>query len=130
MVPMPSASACSERSPAAGTLSLVRSLRAGLVGVWLLAGLPLMGCAHSTTQKSAPTSMLEINSETRDADVWVDGQYIGQVEQVSGKLGLTPGVHRVEIRKPGHFPVQRTVRVDKRAGGIVQLSAEMLQDPR
>ena len=116
MVPTHSASACSRRAPLLGAL----------LSIWLLAP----GCAHTTTQKAAPTSMLEIASETRDADVWVDGQYIGQVEQVSGKLGLTPGVHRVEIRKPGHFPVQRTIRVDKRAGGIVQLSAEMLQDPR
>ena len=128
MVPTPSASACSRRSSASGVLlsTCLLTLAVGALGLCL----PSLGCAHTTTQKAAPTSTLEIDSETRDADVWVDGQYIGQVEQVSGKLGLTPGVHRVEIRKPGHFPVQRTIRVDKRAGGIVRLSAEMLQDPR
>ena len=74
--------------------------------------------------------MLEIESQTVDADVWVDGQYIGQVAAVSGQLALAPGVHRVEIRKAGHFPVQRTIRVAKAGGGFVQIEAQLLQDPR
>ena len=49
---------------------------------------------------------------------------------VSGKLKLAPGVHRVEVRKPGYFPVQRTVQVDKQGGGTVSVEAEMLADPR
>jgi hypothetical protein len=74
--------------------------------------------------------MLEIHGEVADADVWVDGQYIGQASAVSGRLRLAPGVHRVEVRKPGYFPVQRTVEVDKRGGGSVAVEAELLADPR
>jgi hypothetical protein len=93
--------------------------------------LPLVfGCAHGGAGREAPTSLLEITSETPDADVWVDGQYIGQISAVSGQLRLAAGVHRVEIRKPGHFPVQRTVRVEKHAGGSVVVAAELLTDPR
>lgn len=90
-----------------------------------------LGCAHTQgNRREPPTSLLEISSETADADVWVDGQYIGQVSAVSGKLKLAPGVHRVEVRKPGYFPVQRTVKVEKQAGGTVSVEAEMLADPR
>jgi hypothetical protein len=74
--------------------------------------------------------VLEIATETTDADVWVDGEYIGQVAAVSGKLRLAVGVHRVEIRKPGHFPVQRTVRVEKSSSTPVVVEAELLSDPR
>ncbi|NVB41235.1 PEGA domain-containing protein [Pseudenhygromyxa sp. WMMC2535] len=90
------------------------------------------GCAHGRAAKSreAPASVLEIVTETTDADVWVDGEYIGQVAAVSGRLELGSGVHRVEIRKPGHFPVQRTVSVDKKGGGVVSVAAELLEDPR
>lgn len=88
------------------------------------------GCVHAKHGREGPSSLLEIASETSDADVWVDGQYIGQVEAVSGRLKLAPGVHRVEIRKPGHFPVQRTVRVEKQGGGSVVVEAELLADPR
>jgi len=87
-------------------------------------------CAHGRAGREPPASVLEIVTATADADVWVDGEYIGQVAVVSGRLRLGPGVHRVEIRKPGHFPVQRTVRVDKQGGGAVTVEAELLTDPR
>lgn len=87
-------------------------------------------CVHAQSGREVPSSLLEIASDTTDADVWVDGQYIGQVAAVSGRLKLAAGVHRVEIRKPGHFPVQRTVRVDKNGGGAVVVEAELLADPR
>lgn len=112
------ASACSSR-PWDGK-------RAVLVGLLLLS----QGCVHAQYGREGPSSLLEIHSETTDADVWVDGQYIGQVDAVSGRLKLAPGVHRVEIRKPGHFPVQRTVRVEKQGGGSVVVEAELLADPR
>jgi len=89
----------------------------------------LLGCAHGSGREPA-ASMLEIATSSADADVWVDGEYVGQVAAVSGKLRLAPGVHRVEIRKPGHFPVQRTVRVEKQSGGAVVVEAELLTDPR
>lgn len=111
MVPTRSASACSSR------LAL------------LLACCLSFACAHGSNRE-APASTLEITTAMVDADVWVDGEYIGQVTAVSGKLRLAPGVHRVEIRKPGHFPVQRTVRVEKQGGGAVVVEAELLTDPR
>ncbi|WP_181234303.1 PEGA domain-containing protein [Enhygromyxa salina] len=101
--------------------------RRAVVWVFVLA---LSGCAHTQSGRAAPTSVLEISCDTPDADVWVDGQYIGQISAVSGQLRLAAGVHRVEVRKPGHFPVQRTVRVEKQAGGAVVVAAELLTDPR
>ena len=115
MAPMPSAFACSSRALGLA-LALVSASAAS-------------GCAHASARK-APASVLQIESETQDADVWVDGQYIGQVAAVSGGLALAPGVHRVEVRKPGHFPVQRTVRVERKGGQTVVVEAELLEDPR
>jgi hypothetical protein len=97
-----------------------------LVGMLALS----QACVVAHHGREGPSSLLEIDSDTTDADVWVDGQYIGQVASVSGRLKLAPGVHRVEIRKPGHFPVQRTVRVEKQGGGAVVVEAELLTDPR
>jgi hypothetical protein len=92
------------------------------------------GCNHLRGGgRSDVASVLEIavvDQADLDADVWVDGQYIGQVAAVSGKLKLAPGVHRVEVRKPGHFPVQRTVRVDRKPAPSVTVQAELLGDPR
>src|SRR5690554_6079312 len=106
MVPMRSASACSESARPRVGRAIARA------SAWVLASSLALACAHGGgAGRKAPASVLEIVTETSDADVWVDGEYIGQVSAVSGALRLGVGVHRVEIRKPGHFPVQRTVRV-------------------
>ncbi len=90
------------------------------------------GCAHGKGGREEPASLLEIVTvaEDQDADVWVDGQYIGQVGAVSGKLSLAPGVHRVEVRKPGRFPVQKTVKIERKPDERVRVEAELLADPR
>ena len=113
-------------------LSVFACSSARRLALALALALASSACAHGSTagRGEPPVTVLEIVSETRDADVWVDGEYVGQVEAVSGALRLAPGVHRVEIRKPGYFPVQRTVRVVRKAGGTVSVSAEMLTDPR
>ena len=68
-----------------------------------------------------------------DAEVYVDGNYIGLVRALSqhstGPLLLAPGVHRVEIRKPGRFPVQKTLRIDGDSPTEIVVDAELLEDP-
>ncbi len=101
--------------------------RRHLAGAHVLA-LAIAGCAgHGSF------SMLGIDTPTadRDADVYVDGEYIGQVDQVSGQLRLAPGLHRVEVRKPGRFPVQQTVRVERRSPtSETTVVVDLLSDPR
>jgi hypothetical protein len=76
---------------------------------------------------------IEAPAQDADADVYVDGNYIGQVGGLASAgtsgIQLAPGVHRVEIRKPGRFPVQRTVRVDRTTPAEVVVRAELLEDP-
>lgn len=89
-----------------------------------------MGCKAA----SAGTSLrIEVPDADRDADVFVDGHYVGQVgalgKEPVGPVMLAPGVHRVEVRKAGRFPVQRTVRVDTETPAETVLEAELLEDP-
>lgn len=66
-----------------------------------------------------------------DADVYIDGHYVGQVSALAERpIRLAPGVHRVEVRKPGRFPVQRTVRVERDAPPEIVVEAELLEDPQ
>jgi hypothetical protein len=115
MPAMPSAFACSSRI-------LLLTLALGLGGA----------CAHGKGKQDEPASLLAITTsvDDQDADVWVDGQYVGQVGAVSGKVLLAPGVHRVEVRKAGRFPVQKTVKVERKPDASIQIEAELLVDPR
>jgi hypothetical protein len=77
---------------------------------------------------------IEVVPEDRDADVYVDGNYVGQVEGLDdpelGHVRLAPGVHRVEVRKPGRFPVQRTVRIADDPPRETSVAAELLENPQ
>lgn len=76
---------------------------------------------------------IEAPAEDLDADVYVDGNYVGQINGLDDAgtkgLQLAPGVHRVEIRKPGRFPVQKTIRVPTRGATAIVVGAELLEDP-
>ncbi len=97
------------------------------------ASLLLLGACRPAAGTGAPLS-IEVPAEDTDADVYVDGNYIGQVSALTAAgtepLVLAPGVHRLEVRKPGRFPVQRTLHVE---GGTdaapVVIQAELLEDP-
>ena len=70
----------------------------------------------------------------KDAELWIDGNYVGQLGEFDDeRVGLplmAPGVHTVEVRKPGRFPVQRSVDVPRDAPPETRFEAELLADPR
>ncbi len=76
---------------------------------------------------------IEAPQADQDADVFIDGHYVGQVqalgEDPAGPVMLAPGVHRVEIRKAGRFPVQLTLRVDADTPDQTRVVAELLENP-
>ncbi len=76
---------------------------------------------------------MEIADEDADADLYIDGQYVGTVGESRGsKAGvvlLRVGDHRIEIRKAGHYPLRRTLRVEKGHPDKLVYSAELLSEP-
>ena len=77
---------------------------------------------------------IQVPDADADADVYIDGHYVGQVRALGtptlGAVQLTAGMHRVEVRKAGRFPVQRTIKVDGDSPAEFVLSAELLTDPK
>ncbi|HWB79347.1 MAG TPA: hypothetical protein VG755_30505 [Nannocystaceae bacterium] len=94
----------------------------------------LLGACTKQTPNAGATLQLTVAPGDRDADVWVDGNYVGTVGDLQGRatgpLKLAPGAHRVEVRKSGRFPVQRTVKVEAGGPSSVALEAELLEDPQ
>ncbi len=93
----------------------------------------LLGACRPAPGTGAPLA-IEVPDADTDADVYVDGNYVGQVGSLTAAgadpLVLAPGVHRLEVRKPGRFPVQRTIRVEGGQGAEpVVVQAELLEDP-
>ena len=47
-------------------------------------------------------------SRHTDADVWVDGEYAGKVQDFDGTtqpLTLTPGTHHIQVQAQGYEPM-------------------------
>jgi hypothetical protein len=58
---------------------------------------------------------VRIDVEERDAEVWVDGYYVGIVDDFDGtfqQVNLEPGAHRVELRLDGFEPASFDVNVE------------------
>lgn len=61
-----------------------------------------------------------------DADVWVDGQYAGKVQDFDGTtqpLTLTPGTHTIQVQAPGYQPM--TVDVGIQAGQVIPYRGDL-----
>ena len=105
-------------------------------GLGLVLGCALLtACATRGAGRDQPAAplVIDVPDFDLDAEVDVDGNYVGQVKALrvpeTGSILLAPGVHRVEVRKPGRFPVQRTVTVTKTQRTPAVVRAELLEDP-
>lgn len=61
-----------------------------------------------------PVGSLRLKVQPRDAQVYVDGYYVGEVDSFDGvfqKLTIEEGAHRVEIRAPGYETAQFEVMI-------------------
>ena len=77
-------------------------------------GVPDVGGTTSTRPTGEP-GVLHLNIKPRDAEVYIDGVRVGNADQFEGlfhKLRLEAGVHRVELRAPGHEPIAVIVRIE------------------
>ena len=90
----------------------------------------LFGCQRD---RSAAQLQITIPEADQDAEVYVDGNYVGLVRalhhELTGSILLAPGQHRLEIRKPGRFPFQKTISIKRPAPAQVVIQAELLTDP-
>ena len=105
------------------------------VAVTLLLG-SVTGCAHAGRAAKAEGAVLSLEvagadgALAEDADVFVDGQYVGTLGEVRDSVRLAPGTHRVEIRRSGSFPVQQTVEVEASRAEVRQsVRGRLLPDP-
>jgi hypothetical protein len=53
----------------------------------------------------AGTLRLELTGAGGGSQVYVEGYFVGTLDDVNGELRLPPGRHRIEVRAPGHEPL-------------------------
>jgi PEGA domain len=76
---------------------------------------PWYGAYPSSYQGgSSDEGALRLKIKPREAEVYVDGYYVGVVDDFDGifqKLHIDSGAHRIEVRAPGYEPLTFDVRI-------------------
>lgn len=68
-------------------------------------------------------AIVYFKSNVGDAQVFVDGRFVGPVNVLHGGVAVDPGRHRVELRRDDYF--SRYVELDLRRAERKQLQLEM-----
>jgi hypothetical protein len=70
------------------------------------------------------------NGPAKSAGVWVDGKYVGYINELKGskKLLLLPGAHDISVREAGYRSVDQRIEVEPKAVQILRVS--LAKDPR
>jgi PEGA domain len=65
----------------------------------------------------------------KTSGVWVDGQYLGYVQELTGdkKILLLPGSHEITVRQVGYVPQTQTITVEP--GKAATINVTMEKDP-
>jgi hypothetical protein len=89
--------------------------------------------APAVAQQSQIMGELRFSSPSkavRDSGVWIDGQYVGYVNELKGdnKISLLPGDHEVIVRQAGYKDYTKVIVVEP--GQVRFLTVEMEKDPR
>lgn len=110
---------------------MAKSIRRGIeqaVAVCML--LVLSSSVHSQSRAMGEIHFIPASKTEKSAGVWIDGEYVGYVEEFAGnrKVPVSAGKHEITLRLAGYKELTRTV--DVAAGGALDMPVEMQVDPR
>jgi hypothetical protein len=91
---------------------------------WLVVAL-LVACGPKVGPNgvSASDAIMFVKSNVTDAQVYVDGRFVGPVGVLRGGIAVDPGKHRVELRHDDYF--SRYVELDLARAEKKQLQLEL-----
>jgi hypothetical protein len=95
----------------------------------LLFVLPLQVRAQDQNKLLGEVQVTGKTKIDKTSGVWVDGQYLGYVQELTGdkKILLLPGAHEITVRQVGYIPQTETITVEP--GKIATLPVNMQKDP-
>jgi len=71
--------------------------------VVLALGLASCGPKVGPNGVTADDAIIKVKSNVREAQVYVDGQFIAPLQALGGGVAVTPGTHRFELRHDDYF---------------------------
>ena len=106
-----------------------RILSAALV-LWAFLFVALACSAQEKNEVLGEVQFIASGKVEKTSGVWVDGQYVGYLNELNGtkKVMLLPGEHEIAVRQSGYKDFTQKVVVEP--GKMVILRVKMERDPR
>jgi len=104
-------------------------IKAAILGLAFWFGLVGAARAQNTNQVLGQVNFEGKTNIDKSSGVWVDGQYLGYVDELKGnkKLLLVPGKHEIAVRQVGYKDIRETIEVNP--GGTTIITVRMEKDP-
>jgi hypothetical protein len=106
-----------------------RSIHAASLVFALLFVLPAPAGAQDQNKLLGEVQVIGKTKIDKTSGVWVDGQYLGYVQELTGdkKILLLPGSHEILVRQVGYVPQTKSITVEP--GKTVSINVNMQKDP-
>src|SRR5262245_12068203 len=90
----------------------------------LLTMVVAVGMAHSEDRVQSELKFVGHNKAEKTAGVWVDGQYVGSVKELTGdkKIVLLPGKHDIVVRQAWYNDFTQQVVLEPGQTSVVSVS--------
>src|ERR1700687_1211459 len=97
----------------------------------ILAIMALVGIAHAEDRDESELRFVGHNKTEKTACVWVDGQYVGFVKELTGdkKIVLLPGKHEVLVRQAWYKDYIEQVILEPGQTSVVNVALVRDQHP-
>lgn len=88
------------------------------------------GMLHANNRVLGKIQFIALNKPAKTSGVWIDGQYVGYLEELKGsrEILLLPGQHEIVVKQDGFMRFRRSVIVQP--GGILSIEVAMRKNPR
>ena len=80
-----------------------RARAAALVVAVAWAGACVGSSTRDPSRPDADDAVVKIQTEVKDASLWVDGRFIGPIGGLRGGIAVEPGKHRLELRHDAYW---------------------------
>ena len=101
----------------------------------LLAALPALLCppvafVQDQNQLLGQVQLIGKTKTDKTSGVWVDGQYLGYVDELNGnkEILLLPGEHEIDVRQVGYL--SQTEKITVEPGQKSTINVDMRRDPK
>jgi len=74
-----------------------------------------IGCGgrNGPTEAARENAVVVLKANVRDAQLYVDGRFIGPLDAIGGGVAVSPGAHRFELRHEEYFSTYLELNLGK-----------------